>query len=120
MTHPVISLTAVHMEHGAVESYTILTRHDHCLQNHHHLIKVDWTTKDEAYSGWAKLYRAVDVVETSIYNVLHSQSNTFSTDLDKSPARRLLWSESRAWLEMDSDFDETLHLECLQHAMPEH
>ena len=89
------------------------------MQNHHDLVKVDWITKDEAHPGWAKLYRAVDVVETRVYNVLPGQSTNFGIDLDKSPARRLLWSECRAWLEMDSDFDETLHLECLQHALPE-
>ncbi len=35
------------------------------MQNHHDLVKVDWITKDEAHPGWAKLYRAVDVVETA-------------------------------------------------------
>ena len=104
---------------GTVMPCIVLTMYDHCLQNHHNLIKVDWITKDTAHPGWEHIYRAVDVVQTRVYSGLHSNSNTFGTDLDKSPARRLLWSECRSWLEMKSDFDETLHLECLQHAVPE-
>lgn len=95
-----------------------LSVHGKCLQDFHYIVKVDWQTKDEAHPSWTRIYRAVDVVESVVYDVLPSQSNNFGTDLDNSPARRLLWSECRSWLEMDCDLDEQLHLECLQHAAP--
>ena len=59
-------------------------------------------------------------METHVYNMLASESKTYTTDLDKGPYRRLAWSDCRAWLEVHSDVDKPLHLEGLQHAAPEH
>ena len=85
------------------------------MQNQHGLVKVDWQTNDEAHSGWAEIYRAVDVVQSLVYDVFPGSTNSFGADLDKSPARRLLWSQSLSWLEMRCDPDDALHLECLQY-----
>ena len=93
--------------------------HSKCLQDYHSINKVDWQTKNEAHPGWARIYKAVDVVESIVYDIPLSQSSNFGTDLERSPARTLLWSECPSWLEMECDLDEQLHLECLQHAVAE-
>lgn len=99
-----------------IYSLHFLSMRGECLQDFHYLVEVDWQTKDEAHLGWARINKAVDVVESVVYDVFPSPSNNYGTDLDKSPARRLLRSECRGWLELECDLDDTLHLECLQHA----